>query len=150
MSKVHEVATPQRAAKEKSVEVFIQWENTNALCWLDSVLSMIVHNQTLRLCLKKSNDISQSLLKTLLERYDFAQEHFASNTEIAARTLKEVRQIVWDYLEPKMRCRLGRNDSPVAALPLLLRENANAGEKLTQEFLWKFRCSVCGYQQTTR
>ena len=88
-----------------------------------------------------------SLVKTVTDSFNRAQELTSSSREQAEKTLQDAREEVWRYLQPRMKCNYGVNDSPVTALPLLLRENDTLSEKTLQIYQWKFTCSSCGYQQ---
>jgi hypothetical protein len=130
-------------------EQFINWENDQALCWLDSTLSLLVHNWTFK---QLANTIQSpsSLLRSILEKYTRAQRLGLSDLPNAQRILNDVRHAVWTYLSPKMKCALGVNDSPVFALPLLLRENTIMTENCLQEYTWDFSCNSCGFTEKTR
>jgi len=90
------------------------------------------------------------MLKTLTESFNKAQELLTRNREQAEKDLCNVREKVWNYLQPKMKCERGVNDSPVMALPLLLRENSVLSEKMLQVYHWEFNCTSCGYQQINK
>lgn len=127
----------------KVAEKILQWRNADCLCWLNSLLSLLVNNVTLGSLVLKPD----SLVRTLTESFNQAQELSSTNREQAENVLKDVRGTIWKHLQPKMKCQLGVNDSPVAALPLLLQENNLVAERFLQEYHWEFSCSACGYQQ---
>ena len=91
-----------------------------------------------------------SLLRALTESFNKAQELLTRNREQAEKNLSDVREKVWSYLQPKMKCERGVNDSPVTALPLLLRENSTLSEKMLQVYQWEFNCTACGYHQINK
>lgn len=131
----------------KAAEKILQWRNADCLCWLNSLLSLLVNNVTVTTSLGSHVLKPDSLVKTLTESFNQAQELSSVNREQAENVLRDVRGTVWKHLQPKMKCKLGVNDSPVAALPLLLQENNLVSERFLQEYHWKFSCSACGYQQ---
>ena len=127
--------------------MFLQWKNVDSLCWLHSLLLLLVNNVTLATSVKIQTQNVDSLLRTLSESFNKAQELLSTNREQAENDLQDVRDKVWKYLQPKMKCERGVNDSPVTALPLLLRENGTVSEKMLQVYQWEFSCLACGYQQ---
>lgn len=127
--------------------MFLQWKNVDSLCWLHSLLSLLVNNVTLATSVKIQTQNVDSLLRMLSESFNKAQELLSTNREQAENDLQDVRDEVWKYLQPKMKCERGVNDSPVTALPLLLQENGTVSEKMLQVYQWEFTCSACGYQQ---
>lgn len=128
----------------------IHWENINALCWLNSALSVLVHNNTIKHLISRIQTSENALLKCLVDQYAKAQ--YLSEVDIinAKKVLIDVRDLVWTYLSPKMKCTLGVNDSPLFALLLLLRENSMTADRCIQEYTCKFTCQSCRYMETTR
>ncbi|XP_078584968.1 uncharacterized protein LOC144867073 [Branchiostoma floridae x Branchiostoma japonicum] len=79
----------------------------------------------------------------------------ASNSELicierATEILHGVRQKVFESLRPTLRCELGKNESPVFALPLMLRENSLIEDLFRMEYDWEFSCDKCGFTKTDR
>ena len=132
------------------LDSYLQWQNNAALCWLDSVLSSLVHNLTLQCFLQEKFQNKDCLLKDLLVSFSKAQEMCSVNREQAEKVLEDARQRVWTYLQPKMNCELGVNDSAITALLLLLKENSIISKETLQEYYWEFSCSACCYQQIDR
>ena len=64
----------------------------------------------------------------------------------ARKMLASVRDTLWLNLEPRLRCVLGKNDSPVFALPLMLREHRLFQEYFKMKYYWQMDCRECGYQ----
>lgn len=131
-------------------ESLLQWQNVDSLCWLHSLLSLVANNATLNTCVKQLPPNVDSLLRTLTKSFNKAQELLTINREQAEKDLYDVREKVWSYLQPKMKCERGVNDSPVTALPLLLRENNILAEKMLQVYQWEFNCNSCGYHQINK
>ena len=138
--------TETSTLKFRCLDSYLHWKNINSLCWLHSLLSLIVHNVTLS-TLAHNVD---SLIRTLTDSFNKAQELSSVNREQAEKGLEAAREKVWKYLQPKMKCEHGVNDSPVTALPLLLRENCTLLEKTLQSYQWKFSCCACGYRQVDK
>lgn len=144
---------------------WIQWRNVNALCWLDSILSALVHLEALKnivteLCSK------DSVFWRLFEKYNQANKLYTSQldevkdgdskkltSEILAEIetcLNEVRDEIFAKLQPQLRCTLGERESPVFAFPLLLRIEAHIEKLFTYSFSWDFECSQCGHRYQNR
>uniref|UniRef100_A0A8D2DNS0 Ubiquitin specific peptidase like 1 n=1 Tax=Sciurus vulgaris TaxID=55149 RepID=A0A8D2DNS0_SCIVU len=144
----------------------VQWKNTNALCWLDCLLSALVHleelkNTVTKLCTKKEsvfwrlfekyNQASKLLYTSQLDgvkdgEYKITSEIF---TEIET-CLNEVRDEIFTELQPQLRCTLGDMESPVFALPLLLKIEPHIEKLFTYSFSWDFECSQCGHRYKNR
>lgn len=131
----------------QSLESYLHWQNVDALCWLHSLLSLIVHNVTLVTTALSLAQNGVSLLKTVVTLFNNAQDVSSADREQAMGSLKEARDNVWRYLQPSLKCQHGVQDSPVTALPLLLRENGALAEKALQIYRWEFNCNACGYHQ---
>ncbi|XP_013371330.1 PREDICTED: SUMO-specific isopeptidase USPL1 isoform X2 [Chinchilla lanigera] len=144
----------------------VQWRNANALCWLDSILSVLVHLEALKnivteLCSK------DSVFWRLFEKYNQANKLLYTSqldevkdgdckkltSEIFAEIetcLNEVRDEIFTKLQPQLRCTLGERESPVFAFPLLLRIEDPIGKLFTYSFSWNFECSQCGHRYQNR
>ncbi|XP_066268145.1 uncharacterized protein [Branchiostoma lanceolatum] len=70
--------------------------------------------------------------------------------ERATEILHGVREKVFESLRPTLRCELGKNESPVFALPLLLRENSLIEDLFRMEYDWEFSCDKCGFIKSDR
>ena len=57
----------------------------------------------------------------------------------ASLLLEDVREQVWQSISSKLRCQKGRDDSPVFALPLLLREYQSVLDLFSPVFYSKFK-----------
>ncbi|XP_078664701.1 uncharacterized protein LOC144907471 [Branchiostoma floridae x Branchiostoma belcheri] len=152
----------------------IQWTNAHSLCWLDAAMCMLVHSQILRHRLSQLNGNGEGTVKTLHLAYQQAQDLLsnyqktrktpeklkfpkaAQNSEElicverATEILHDVRQKVFESLRPTLRCELGKNESPVFALPLLLRENWLIEDLFRMEYDWQFSCDKCGFTKSDR
>ncbi|KAI8498028.1 ubiquitin-like protein-specific isopeptidase [Branchiostoma belcheri] len=154
----------------------IQWTNAHSLCWLDAAMCMLVHSQTLRHRLSQLNGNGEGTVKTLHLAYQQAQDLLSNYqktrktpeklkfpkaaltpnseelicVERATEILHDVRQKVFESLRPTLRCELGKNESPVFALPLLLRENWLIEDLFRMEYDWQFSCDKCGFTKSDR
>ncbi|EHB03378.1 Ubiquitin-specific peptidase-like protein 1 [Heterocephalus glaber] len=144
----------------------VQWRNANALCWLDSILTALVHLEALKnivtdLCPK------DSVFWRLFEKYNQANKllHTSQSDEVKGGNYKkltseisaeietclnEIRDEVFTKLQPQLRCTLGERESPVFAFPLLLRTEARVEKLFTYSFSWEFECSQCGHRYQNR
>ena len=60
------------------------------------------------------------------------------------------REVVWQRLQPKLKCQKGDHDSPVFALPLIIRESAPLMQTFMVHYGWEMTCTECGYEHTDR
>mgnify|MGYP002803903167 FL=1 len=123
------------------------WSNADNLCWLDSVMTVLVNNRCLQLCLQKYQP-KNSVLQQLYSNFNKAQ-NLGPNKQ-GKELLLDVRMKVFEFLKSKMQCSLGVNDSALASLNVLLKDNSKIAEKFRQECEWTFKCSSCGYTQVDR
>uniref|UniRef100_A0A8C6A5P0 USP domain-containing protein n=1 Tax=Marmota marmota marmota TaxID=9994 RepID=A0A8C6A5P0_MARMA len=144
----------------------VQWKNTNALCWLDCLLSALVHLEELKNTVTKLCSKEESVFWRLFEKYDQASKLLYNNhldgvkdgkykitskifTEIET-CLNEVRGEIFTELQPQLRCTLGDMESPVFAFPLLLKIEPHIEKLFTYSFSWNFECSQCGHRYQNR
>ncbi|KAM6179974.1 SUMO-specific isopeptidase USPL1 isoform 3-T3 [Erethizon dorsatum] len=161
-----EFETPWERTRSFCQTSCIQWRNANALCWLDAILSALVHLEALRNTVTEvcSKD---SVFWRLFEKYNQANKLLRTSqldeikdadckkltSEIFAEIetcLNEVRDEVFTKLQPQLRCTLGERESPVFAFPLLLRIEAHIEKLFTYSFSWDFECSQCGHRYQNR
>ncbi|XP_074072213.1 SUMO-specific isopeptidase USPL1 isoform X2 [Macrotis lagotis] len=144
----------------------LQWRNAYALCWLDCILSALVHLEGLKKAVTELYPKEESMFQQLYTKYNQANlllttHHLngakdescvkdASDRLRKAETyLNEVRNKIFAKLQPKLRCKLGNMESPVFAFPLLLQMEPLIETLFVSSFSWNFECSQCGnkYQQ---
>lgn len=161
-----ESETPWERTRSLCQTLYVQWRNANALCWLDSILSVLVHLEALKNTVTEfcSKD---SVFWRLFKKYDQANKLLYPSqgdevkdgdckkltSEIFAEVeacLNEVRDEVFTKLQPQLRCTLGERESPVFAFPLLLRIEAHVEKLFTYSFSWDFECSQCGHRYQNR
>ena len=65
----------------------------------------------------------------------------------AVGVLYTARENIWKTMQPRLRCEKGKHDSPVFAMPLLVRENPEMKRVFTMNYRLVFACQACGYTQ---
>jgi hypothetical protein len=110
-------------------------------------MTVLVNNRCLHLCLQKyqpRNSILQQLYNNFIEAQKLGPNKQGNDLLLHARVK------VFEFLKSKMQCSLGVNDSALASINALLKENSMISEKFSQECVWTFKCSSCGYTQVDR
>ncbi|XP_067842084.1 SUMO-specific isopeptidase USPL1 isoform X2 [Heptranchias perlo] len=149
-----------------SEQLFLQWKNTSALCWLDCILTALVHLKIIRKVITNLGTEMESAVKKLCTEYDQAcalvsncQSNRKGNglRKIPPKMLAQielilnnVRERLFQLLQPKLKCELGVPDSPVFAFPLLLRQDPYIEELFMQSYIWSFECMKCGCKYDER
>ncbi|KAJ0004587.1 hypothetical protein NQD34_010801, partial [Periophthalmus magnuspinnatus] len=137
------------------VEIF--WQNKDNLCWLDSLLVALANLRSIR-NLKPKDEPRQSPMWTLLAGYDDAYATIQSQQQTDKdgflkvpnhllhkinTDLESLRMSVFNLLQPKLHCKLGQNETPVFALPLLVKLDSWLESLFQSTFYWDFRCTEC-------
>ncbi|KFP87728.1 SUMO-specific isopeptidase USPL1 [Apaloderma vittatum] len=164
-STTSEILLKSDKGSTNNTDLCLQWRNMNNLCWLDCVLSALVHLETLKLALAEYND-GKCLLQKLLTKYNQATVllNTCKRSKVkdvciffsldvlpkAESYLNEIRNSVFAQLQPKLKCELGVKESPVFVLPLLLKLDQHAEKLFLHSFSWKFECVCCGYKYQDR
>ncbi|KAM4046028.1 SUMO-specific isopeptidase USPL1 [Anomaloglossus baeobatrachus] len=155
------VAVPT-AKKTKPEEKRLQWKNKHNLCWLDCILSALVHSETLNNFVSGGyHDGKESLIPELFARFNEATGIFLKSLALKKRKadhkrpkyekcLHELRMNIFEKLQPLLKCKLGKKESPVFAFPLLLRLDPQTENLFMHSFVWEFKCEVCGYSYQQR
>uniref|UniRef100_UPI0037E90B60 SUMO-specific isopeptidase USPL1 n=1 Tax=Semicossyphus pulcher TaxID=241346 RepID=UPI0037E90B60 len=140
------------------------WKNSNNLCWLDSLLVALVKCKTLRKC-KPNDEPQRSSVLQLLRRYEdicvAVQDHQQTGRDgvvrvpkhvlqKASKDLQSLRMSIFKLLQPKLQCKLGRQETPVFAMPLLFTMDSWAESLFQSSFHWEFKCSECKAASTER
>ncbi|XP_003913775.2 SUMO-specific isopeptidase USPL1 isoform X1 [Papio anubis] len=145
----------------------VQWKNAYALCWLDCILSALVHSEELKNTVTGLCSKEESIFWRLFTKYNQANTLLYTNqwsgvkdgdckkltSEIFAEIetcLNEVRDEIFISLQPQLRCTLGDMESPVFAFPLLLKLEPHIEKLFLYSFSWDFECSQCGHQYQNR
>lgn len=141
-----------------SVPNQLSWWNRDNLCWLDSLLTALVNCKSLRKC-KPPDEPQQSSVWQLMRAYEdicaATQVHQQTGRDGVVRVpnhvlqkasadLHSLRMSVFKLLKPKLHCKLGKRETPVFAMPLLLAMDSWAEPLFRLTFQWEFRCSECG------
>ncbi|XP_058526890.1 SUMO-specific isopeptidase USPL1 isoform X2 [Ochotona princeps] len=147
--------------------LYVQWKNAHALCWLDCILSALVHleglkNAVTELCPKedsvfwhlftKYNQANKLLYDTQLDGLKGGDYKKLPSERLAQieTCLNEVRNQIFSRLQPLLKCTLGDMESPVFAFPLLLKLEPHIEKLFTYSFSWDFTCAQCGHQYQNR
>ncbi|XP_046858273.1 SUMO-specific isopeptidase USPL1-like isoform X2 [Xenia sp. Carnegie-2017] len=123
------------------------WSNFINLCWLDSVMTILVNNRCLQLCLEKFKP-KGSILQELCAK--FAKAQVLGPNEEGKTMLYNTRNKIFQTLQKKMNCQLGEKDSVLQCMNILLKDNPVVSERFCLEYEWTFKCSLCGYTQVDR
>ncbi|XP_056451084.1 SUMO-specific isopeptidase USPL1 isoform X2 [Gadus chalcogrammus] len=157
-------APPEEEEGLVSLPARLFWKNNDKLCWLDALLVALVNCRSLR-----DNGPGEgapgSPIWELITEYDAAcaaaQAHQLTGRDGVVRVpdgvlkkahtdLHRIRMAVFQLLQPKLRCRLGRKETPVFALPLLVAGDPWAEGLFEQSFEWELECSSCQSVSHTR
>ncbi|XP_064501528.1 SUMO-specific isopeptidase USPL1 isoform X1 [Pseudopipra pipra] len=158
LSTTSEISLKEDKGSTNNTDLCLQWRNVHNLCWLDCILSALVHLETLKLALAEECNNGKCLLQKLLTKY--SQATMLLNTckrskvkdvlPKAESHLNEVRNLMFTQLQPRLRCELGNMENPVFALHLLLELDQQAEKLFLHSFSWKFECVYCGYKYQNR
>ncbi|NXW48688.1 USPL1 isopeptidase, partial [Nyctiprogne leucopyga] len=141
-----------------NTDLCLQWRNIHNLCWLDCILSALVHLETLKFALSEEHNDGKCLLQKLLTKYNQAAVLLSTCKRSKVKDvlpkaeshLNEIRNRIFTELQTPLRCELGEKESPVFALPLLLKLDQQAEKLFLHSFSWKFECACCGYKYQDR
>ncbi|NWW96910.1 USPL1 isopeptidase, partial [Rhynochetos jubatus] len=136
----------------------LQWRNRHNLCWLDCILSALVHLETLKFALAEEYNDGKCLLQKLLAKYNQATVLLSTCKRSKVKDvlpkaeshLNEIRNRIFTQLQPQLKCELGKTESPLFALPLLLQVDQQVEKLFLHSFSWKFECACCGYKYQDR
>ncbi|POI28927.1 hypothetical protein CIB84_007322, partial [Bambusicola thoracicus] len=156
-STTSEVLLRDNNCSTNNTDLCLQWRNKYNLCWLDCVLSALVHLEALKFTPVEEDD-EKCLLQRLLTKYNQATVllNTCKRSKVkdvlpkAELLLNEIRNHIFIRLQPQLKCELGKEESPVFALPLLLRQDQQAEKLFLHSFSWKFECMCCGYKYLDR
>ncbi|KAL1266398.1 hypothetical protein QQF64_002073 [Cirrhinus molitorella] len=151
------------------VQPHLFWKNEDNLCWLDSLLAMLVNCRTIRetpcqnvklidklTSVPSSNSDVWNLCSTYDETcaYLKAKEQQCEDevTKVPAdvlceaeRRLSALRLSLFKLLQPTLKCEIGQQETPVFALPLLLRSDKWAQDLFQHTIRWEYKCTSCSY-----
>ncbi|KAM9437627.1 SUMO-specific isopeptidase USPL1 isoform 1-T1 [Salvelinus alpinus] len=143
------------------------WRNENSLCWLDTLLVALVHLHTLRDRRPTKRPAGGQPVWDLCERYNqacgliTAYQHTGADSVVRVPSavlqrvqteMQAIRMSIFKLLEPLLKCKLGQNETPVFALPLLLRADSWAEPLFQQAYEWQFECisTTCQHATNTK
>uniref|UniRef100_A0A4W5JG80 USP domain-containing protein n=1 Tax=Hucho hucho TaxID=62062 RepID=A0A4W5JG80_9TELE len=143
------------------------WRNENSLCWLDTLLVALVHLRTLRDRRPTKRPTVGQPVWDLCERYNWAcglitaYQHTGADRVVRVPSavlqrvqteMQAIRMSIFKLLEPLLKCKLGQNETPVFALPLLLRADSWAEPLFQQAYEWQFECisTTCQHATNTK
>ncbi|KAM9248033.1 SUMO-specific isopeptidase USPL1 isoform 1-T1 [Leptosomus discolor] len=159
-STASEVLLRDDKVSTNNTDLCLQWRNVHNLCWLDCILSALVHLETLKFALAEEYNDGKCLLWKLLKKYNQATALLSTCKRSKVKDvlpkaeshLNEIRNRMFTQLQPQLRCDWGKEESPVFALPLLLKLDQQAEKLFLHSFVWKFECVCCGnkYQDRCR
>ncbi|NWT53161.1 USPL1 isopeptidase, partial [Erythrocercus mccallii] len=158
LSTASEISLEENKGSNNNRDLCLQWRSIHNLCWLDCILSALVHLETLKSALAEEYNNGKCLLQKLVTKYN--QASVLLNTckwsrvkdvlPKAESQLNEIRNIMFTELQPQLRCELGNVENPVFALQLLLQVDQQAEKLFLHSFSWKFECVNCGHKYQDR
>ncbi|NXP60700.1 USPL1 isopeptidase, partial [Chloropsis cyanopogon] len=158
LSTASEISPKEDKGATNNRDLCLQWRNKHNLCWLDCILSALVHLETLKSALVEECNDGKCLLQKLLIKYN--QASLLLNTckrskvkdvlPKAESQLNEIRNVIFTELQPQLRCESGNMKNPVFALQLLLQMDQQAEKLFFHSFSWKFECARCGHKYQDR
>ncbi|XP_029303919.1 LOW QUALITY PROTEIN: SUMO-specific isopeptidase USPL1 [Cottoperca gobio] len=133
------------------------WSNSDKLCWLDSLLVALVNCKSLRRCKPKVEPQRSpvwQLMRGYEDVYAAIQVHQQTGRDGDVRVpihvlqkanadLQSLRMSIFKLLQPMLHCKLGQRETPVFAIPLLLKMDSWAETLFQSTFQWEFKCSEC-------
>ncbi|CAB1316930.1 unnamed protein product [Coregonus sp. 'balchen'] len=124
------------------------WRNENSLCWLDTLLVALVHCRTLRDRRPTKRPAVGQPVWDLCERYDRACGLITAHQHNGADGVVRVPSAVLQRVRTEMQT----NETPVIALPLLLRADSWAEPLFQQAYEWQFECisTTCQHATNTK
>ncbi|XP_066032059.1 SUMO-specific isopeptidase USPL1 isoform X1 [Chamaea fasciata] len=158
LSTAPEISLKESKDSSKNRDLCLQWRHKHNLCWLDCILSALVHLETLKSALTEEYNNGKCLLQKLLTKYNQASVllNTCKRSKVkdvlpkAESQLNEIRNIMFTELQPLLRCELGNMENPVFALQLLLQVDQQAEKLFLHSFSWKFECVNCGHKYQDR
>ncbi|NXQ50203.1 USPL1 isopeptidase, partial [Catharus fuscescens] len=158
LSTASEISLKEDKGPTKNRDLCLQWRNIHNLCWLDCILSALVHLETLKSALTEEYNDGKCLFQNLLTNYN--QASILLNTckrskvkdvlPKAESQLNDIRKEMFTELQPQLKCELGNVKNPVFALQHLLQADQQAEKLFLHSFSWKFECIHCGHKYQDR
>ncbi|CAH1776105.1 unnamed protein product [Owenia fusiformis] len=92
---------------------------------------------------KKSECKVQSRRKLALDEYGV----YSEDLERACSIMENVRQDIWRRVQPSLKCKKGKHDSPVIAMPVVLKL-MSLYDPLLLHHTWTFTCPKCNCKKS--
>ncbi|NXX29177.1 USPL1 isopeptidase, partial [Nicator chloris] len=158
LSTASEISLKENKDSNNNRDLCLQWRSIHNLCWLDCILSALVHLETLKSALAEEYNNGKCLLQKLVTKYNQASVllNTCKRSKVkdvlpkAESQLNEIRNVMFTELQPQLRCELGNRENPVLALQLLLKVDQQAEKLFLHSFSWKFECAHCGHKYQDR
>ncbi|NWX25114.1 USPL1 isopeptidase, partial [Notiomystis cincta] len=158
LSTAPEISLKEDKGSSNNRDLCLQWRNIHNLCWLDCILSALVHSETLKFALAEEYNDGKCLVQKLLTKYNQASVllNTCKRSKVkdvlpkAESQLNEIRNVIFTELQPQLTCELGNMENPVFALQLLLQLDQQAEKLFLHSFSWKFECVRCGHRYQER
>ncbi|NXR68952.1 USPL1 isopeptidase, partial [Rhadina sibilatrix] len=158
LSTASEISFKENKGSNDNRDLCLQWRSIHNLCWLDCILSALVHLETLKSALAEEYNNGKCLLQKLVTKYSQASAllNTCKRSKVkdvlpkAESQLNEIRNIMFTELQPQLRRELGNVESPVFALQQLLQVDQQAEKLFLHSFSWKFECVNCGHKYQDR
>lgn len=133
------------------------WRNRDNLCWLDSLLAVLLNSKSLRKLRPENEPQRSSVWRLLREHEDLCAAVQARQQtdgdgvprvpshvlQSALDDLQSLRMSFFKLLQPQLHCKLGQRETPVFAMPLLLALDSMVERLFQTTYLWEFKCSEC-------
>ena len=131
-------------APQKKKQLIPLWENEELLCWLNSLLSLLTLNETLK------NYTENCTLTRLLNEYKLTEQTFTdtNNYSKVKPALNLIRKTAMSFLQPKMISTFTEDDSPLLSIQFLIKTNSQLCSDVEIEFSSSFHCTVCQFERT--
>lgn len=126
------------------------WKNENNLCWLHTLMCVIVHNTAIRNFIIGS--MANSFLNRLIQGYDECVAMLnsnSSNSNLICHNMEELRDELFSILKPQMNCELGDKENPWFALWALAKID-RFSSIFDFDHQWEVVCQECGYQHVEK
>ncbi|GIY25205.1 SUMO-specific isopeptidase USPL1 [Caerostris darwini] len=127
---------------------YINWENVTNLCWLDSSMSLVVHNQTLCRTAKKDGTQIAGIIKHFEQAISLVNDFYSE--DCIEKRIKEARSLLrtiqistLNYLKPILKCSEGEPDSAFCSLLNLISQDEQLKNLFTVEYSWIRKCETC-------
>ncbi|NXO45049.1 USPL1 isopeptidase, partial [Locustella ochotensis] len=158
LSPASEISLKKNKESNNNRDLCLQWRSIQNRCWLDCILSALVHLETLKSALAEEYNNGKCLLQKLVTKYNQASVllNTCKRSKVkdvlpkAESQLNEIRNIMFKELQPQLSSGLGKMENPVFALQLLLQVDQQAEKLFLHSFSWKFECVHCGHKYQDR